>query len=245
MQGFVNLAADEPDTVWVTEVWSDEASSDRALSSDLGEAGIGDVIALLAGCTSSPVGATAAPTTTAAPRTTVLPTQPAPSAVLNVPVAARVITFVQPAPVGVRLEEQRGEGRHGRDQSEREARQRPPLVDRDDDGDEAVGDEHHAVHHPEDLDAELGGLGDVLEEHPGEQQRPGDRLGDRHGPEETAWVHANTAAVRLVKKPSPSVLGPVRSSTACSGCGMRPTTRPFSLVTPAMSLLDPLGLPPT
>lgn len=31
----------------------------------------------------------------------VLPTQPAPSAVLNVPVAARIITFVQPAPVGV------------------------------------------------------------------------------------------------------------------------------------------------
>jgi len=31
----------------------------------------------------------------------VLPTQPAPSAVLNVPVAARVITFVHPAPVGV------------------------------------------------------------------------------------------------------------------------------------------------
>ena len=45
----VNLASDEPDTVWVTEVWTDEAASDRALSGDLGEAGIGDVIALLAG----------------------------------------------------------------------------------------------------------------------------------------------------------------------------------------------------
>jgi quinol monooxygenase YgiN len=45
----VNLSADEPDIVWVTEVWSDEAASDRALSGDLGEAGIGDVIALLAG----------------------------------------------------------------------------------------------------------------------------------------------------------------------------------------------------
>ena len=44
-----NLSADEPDIVWVTEVWSDEAASDRALSGDLGEAGIGDVIALLAG----------------------------------------------------------------------------------------------------------------------------------------------------------------------------------------------------
>jgi len=45
----VNLSADEPDTVWVTEVWTDEDASDRALSGDLGEAGIGDVIALLAG----------------------------------------------------------------------------------------------------------------------------------------------------------------------------------------------------
>jgi quinol monooxygenase YgiN len=45
----INLAADEPDTVWVTEVWSDEAASDRALSGDLGEVGIGEVVELLAG----------------------------------------------------------------------------------------------------------------------------------------------------------------------------------------------------
>jgi quinol monooxygenase YgiN len=45
----VNLSADEPDIVWVTEVWANEAASDRALSGDLGEAGIGDVVALLAG----------------------------------------------------------------------------------------------------------------------------------------------------------------------------------------------------
>jgi quinol monooxygenase YgiN len=45
----VNLAADEPDTVWITEVWEDEAASDRALSGDLGEVGIGEVIELLAG----------------------------------------------------------------------------------------------------------------------------------------------------------------------------------------------------
>ena len=37
------------------------------------------------------------------------------------------------------------------------------------------------------------------------------------------------------KKNKPSVLGPVRSSTACSGCGMRPTTLPRSLQMPAMS----------
>jgi quinol monooxygenase YgiN len=45
----VNLSADEPDTVWVTEIWADEAASDRALSGDLGEVGIGEVVALLAG----------------------------------------------------------------------------------------------------------------------------------------------------------------------------------------------------
>lgn len=45
----VNLAADDPDTVWITEVWSDEDASDEALSGELGEAGIGDVVALLAG----------------------------------------------------------------------------------------------------------------------------------------------------------------------------------------------------
>lgn len=45
----VNAAADEDDTVWVTEVWTDEAASDRALSGELGEVGIGEVLALLAG----------------------------------------------------------------------------------------------------------------------------------------------------------------------------------------------------
>jgi quinol monooxygenase YgiN len=45
----VNVSADEPDTVWITEVWSDEASSDLALSGAMGEAGIGDVLDLLAG----------------------------------------------------------------------------------------------------------------------------------------------------------------------------------------------------
>jgi quinol monooxygenase YgiN len=45
----VNRSADEPDTVWVTEVWSNADASDRALSDDLGQAGIGDVLGLLAG----------------------------------------------------------------------------------------------------------------------------------------------------------------------------------------------------
>lgn len=45
----INISADEPDTVWVTEVWADQAASDQALSSDLGEVGINDVLGLLAG----------------------------------------------------------------------------------------------------------------------------------------------------------------------------------------------------
>ena len=45
----INLSVDEPDTVWVTEVWADEEASDRALSGELGDVGIGDVIGLLAG----------------------------------------------------------------------------------------------------------------------------------------------------------------------------------------------------
>jgi quinol monooxygenase YgiN len=45
----VNLATDEPDVVWVTEIWTDAESSDRALSGELGEVGIGEVVALLAG----------------------------------------------------------------------------------------------------------------------------------------------------------------------------------------------------
>jgi quinol monooxygenase YgiN len=45
----INATPDEPDTVWVTEMWADAAASDRALSADLGEVGIGEVMALLAG----------------------------------------------------------------------------------------------------------------------------------------------------------------------------------------------------
>jgi hypothetical protein len=47
------------------------------------------------------------------------------------------------------------------------------------------------------------------------------------------------------KKPSPSVVGPVSVSTACSGCGISPTTLPASLQMPAMSCSEPLGLTST
>lgn len=43
----VNLATDEDDTVWITEVWADAESSDRALDGELGQAGIGEVMGLL------------------------------------------------------------------------------------------------------------------------------------------------------------------------------------------------------
>ena len=49
-------------------------------------------------------------------------------------------------------------------------------------------------------------------------------------------------AASEVKKPSPSVPAPVSASVACSGCGISPTTLPRSLVMPAMSRSEPLGL---
>ena len=46
-----------------------------------------------------------------------------------------------------------------------------------------------------------------------------------------------------MKKPRPSSDGPVSASTACSGCGMMPTTLPASFVIAAMSRCEPFGLP--
>ena len=45
-----------------------------------------------------------------------------------------------------------------------------------------------------------------------------------------------------VKKGNPSRVPPVKASTLCSGCGIKPTTLPRSLVMPAISLRDPFGL---
>ena len=57
-------------------------------------------------------------------------------------------------------------------------------------------------------------------------------------------AHALTSFLRIeVKNPRPSVRPvPISGSTACSGCGMRPTTLPAALVMPAMSRSEPLGL---
>src|SRR5699024_9549170 len=44
------------------------------------------------------------------------------------------------------------------------------------------------------------------------------------------------------KKPRPSSPAPYSDSTACSGCGISPTTLPRSLATPAMSRIEPFGL---
>ena len=57
------------------------------------------------------------------------------------------------------------------------------------------------------------------------------------------FQHQTSAFRTEVKKPRPSVPGPVRSSTACSGWGMIPTTLPAALVIPAMSRRLPFGLP--
>ena len=55
-----------------------------------------------------------------------------------------------------------------------------------------------------------------------------------------AGGHAATSAGPRNSR-SPSV-EPVSSSTACSGCGIRPSTLPASFVTPAMSRTDPFGV---
>lgn len=44
--------------------------------------------------------------------------------------------------------------------------------------------------------------------------------------------------------PSPSSLGPVSGSVACSGCGIRPTTRPFADAMPAIPRSEPLMFSP-
>lgn len=57
-------------------------------------------------------------------------------------------------------------------------------------------------------------------------------------------AHTLTSFLRIeVKKGRPSVRPvPMRGSTACSGWGIRPTTLPASLLIPAMSRIEPLGL---
>ena len=60
------------------------------------------------------------------------------------------------------------------------------------------------------------------------------------GPGENAGA---PAAATASKTRSPSV-EPVSGSTACSGCGISPTTLPASFRTPAMSRADPFGFCP-
>jgi len=58
-------------------------------------------------------------------------------------------------------------------------------------------------------------------------------------------VHrATSARITEVKKPSPSLPGPVSGSIACSGCGMIPTTFPPGPATAAIPRAEPFGLPP-
>ena len=75
------------------------------------------------------------------------------------------------------------------------------------------------------------------------QRAPGDPLGAQaRGPGLTTPSQAEvTAASTDVNRPRPSADGPVNGSIACSGCGIRPTTRPSADAIPAMSPVDPLG----
>ena len=78
-----------------------------------------------------------------------------------------------------------------------------------------IGEEDDAVGHAEDPNPELAqlwSLGGIFHEHAAQQQRPGHRLGDRDPAEQDQWAHANAASTRPVKKPSPWVPAPVRSS---------------------------------
>jgi quinol monooxygenase YgiN len=44
----VNVSADDPDTIWITEVWTNDEASTRALSGDVGDVEIGELLELLA-----------------------------------------------------------------------------------------------------------------------------------------------------------------------------------------------------
>ena len=65
------------------------------------------------------------------------------------------------------------------------------------------------------------------------------RLGRR--PSALTPRRARRASARNSASPSSE---PVSGSTACSGCGIRPSTLPASLATPAMSRTEPFGFWP-
>ena len=50
--------------------------------------------------------------------------------------------------------------------------------------------------------------------------------------------------VQLNTRIASAVFGPKPGSTACSGCGIRPTTLPLAFVRPAMSSSEPFGFTP-
>ena len=66
-----------------------------------------------------------------------------------------------------------------------------------------------------------------------------------NGVDHASTVPPTSAVTTEAISPRPSVLGPVNSSTACSGCGIRPTTFPDAFVMPAMSRREPFGFTST
>src|SRR5690606_25412717 len=129
---------------------------------------------------------------------------------------------------------------------------RPAPVDADEQRDARVAEEHEPVDATR--DGHEVGPTDRAHDERRDEQRPGDRLRDRDDAEQQLRGHARVSVdwSTLVKKVSPStperiaaaVSGPKPGSTACSGCGMSPTTLPRELVRPAMSLSEPFGLSP-
>ena len=54
--------------------------------------------------------------------------------------------------------------------------------------------------------------------------------------------HFSSSFTTETNSSKPSSEGPVSSSHACSGCGIKPTTRPLAEHTPAIALTEPLKL---
>ena len=114
------------------------------------------------------------------------------------------VTLEAAAPLEPALPPDREEGRHRTQQTEHPLAHRPALVDPEQQGDEAEGDEDDAVHEPEDGDGEVGRARDVLEEHPEQQQRPGHHLRDGDPAIEGAGRHTGSPTVCRTTSEPPS-----------------------------------------
>ncbi|OUD81060.1 hypothetical protein BC477_18615 [Clavibacter michiganensis subsp. michiganensis] len=100
-----------------------------------------------------------------------------------------------PAATQPDLERQRRERRDRRDAREERRLPPPPEADRGDGRDDHVEHERDPVQAAEDVDAELGRLRHVLEEHADEEAGPRDRLDDRDHGEEASEARRSVGAI--------------------------------------------------